>query len=341
MTRTTPEQTKLLICIAHPYRQWCAPPSYYARAQERWPEMRVVNLADHAAIEREIGDADIYAGTSLRPQQFALARKLRWIQTPSAGVNQLMYPELRSSGVIVTNARGVHEQAMSEHVLGMIIALARNFPAAVRCQAQHKWAQEELGDKPHMPRELGGQLVVAIGFGSIGQGVARLARAVGMRVWAVTRSGVVSPADAGEAGLAERVFPAAQLEAALAAADYVVLAAPDTPETRHIIGAKQLAVMKPTAFLINVARGSLIDEAALIEALGRGQIAGAALDVAATEPLPASSPLWDCEGVFLTPHLGASSDRLWEREGDLLLENLERWFSGRPLLNQVDLVRGY
>jgi len=335
MTRTTPEQTKLLICIAHRYRLWCAPPSYYERAQKRWPAMRVVNLVDYAAVEREIGDADIFAGASLRPQQFAAARKLKWIQTPSAGVNLLMYPELRSSGVIVTNARGVHAQAMSEHVLGTIIALARNFPAAVRCQTQHQWAQKELGDGPHMPRELGGQLLVLVGFGGIGHAVARLARALGMRVWAVTRSGTAGSA------LAEQVFPAAQLDEALAQADFVVLAAPDTPETRQVIGARQLAAMKPTAFLINVARGSLIDEAALVDALSRGRIAGAALDVAATEPLPETSPLWDCENLFITPHLSASSDRLWEREGDLLLENLERWFSGRPLLNQVDLARGY
>jgi phosphoglycerate dehydrogenase-like enzyme len=335
MTRTTPEQTKLLICIAHPYRQWCAPPSYYARAQKRWPAMRVVNLEEYDLIESEIGDADIFAGSSLRPQQFAAARKLKWIQTPSAGVNQLMYPELRNSGVIVTNARGVHAQAMAEHVLGTIIALARNFPAAVRCQAEHKWAQKELGDDPHMPRELGGQLVVLVGYGGIGRVVARLTTAVGMRVWAVTRLG------AGDAGLAERVFPRTHLDEALAAADFVVLAAPDTPETRHMIGARQLAAMKPTAFLINVARGSLIDEAALLTALGRGQIAGAALDVTETEPLPEASPLWDCENLFITPHLSASSDRLWEREGDLLLENLERWFSGRELLNPVDLARGY
>ena len=324
-----------MICIAHAYRQWCAPASYYERAQRRWPAMRVVNLADYTAIESEIGDADIFAGSSLRPQQFAAARKLKWIQTPSAGVNQLMYPELRGSGVIVTNARGVHVQAMSEHVLGMIIALARNFPAAMCRLAQHKWAQQELGDDPHMPRELGGQLVVLIGFGGVGRGVARLTRAMGMRVWAVTRSG------RGDAALADRIFPVAQLDEALSAADFAVLAAPDTPETRQLIGARQLAAMKPTAFLINVARGSLIDEAALIEVLRRGKIAGAALDVTATEPLPETSPLWDCGNLFITPHLSASSDRLWEREGDLLLENLERWFSGRELLNLVDLARGY
>jgi len=335
MTRTTPEQTKLLICIAHPYRQWCAPPSYYGRAQQRWPMMRVVNLADYKAIDGEIGDADIFAGSSLRPQQFALARKLKWIQTPSAGVNQLMYPELRNSGVIVTNARGVHAQAMSEHALGMIIALARNFPAAVRRQAQHKWAQQELGDEPNMPRELGGRLVVLVGFGGVGQAVAKIVGPLGMRVWAVTRSGKT------DSPLADRVFPTTQLDEAIAEADFVVLCAPDTPETRNIIGEKELAVMKATAFLINVARGSLIDETALMAALKGGKIAGAALDVTAVEPLPETSPLWDCERLFITPHLSASSDRLWEREGDLLLENLDRWFSGRPLINLVDLARGY
>ena len=130
-------------------------------------------------------------------------------------------------------------------------------------------------------------------------------------------------------------------EAALPQADFVILAAPETPETHHLIGARHLAAMKPSAFLINVARGSLVDEPALIAALERGQLAGAALDVASQEPLPPESPLWRMDNVFITPHTSSSTDLLWTRQTDLLLQNLDRWFAGRELINRVDFARGY
>lgn len=173
------------------------------------------------------------------------------------------------------------------------------------------------------------------GFGAVGRAVAQRLRAFGMRVWAVTHSGKA------DAELAERVFPATELDAALPGADFLVLAAPETPDTFHMIAAPQLAKMKPGAILINVARGSLVDEAALVDALRRRALAGAALDVTAVEPLPPESPLWQMENVFITPHLGGVSDRIWERQGDLLLENLELYFGGKPLRNSVDFARGY
>jgi len=247
----------------------------------------------------------------------------------------LMYTELRSSGVLVTNASGVHAIPMAEHILGALIALARHFPDAVRYQQERRWAQQEIWDKPLRPRELSGQRLLIVGFGAIGRELARRVQPLGMKVWAVTRSG------RGDAGLAERIVPAAELDAALPEADFVVLAAPETRETRHLIGPRQLAAMKPTAFLVNVARGSLVDEVALVEALRRRAIAGAALDVAEQEPLLPESPLWTLDNVFITPHISAASEFLWERQAVLLLENLERWFSGRELLNLVDLTRGY
>jgi D-2-hydroxyacid dehydrogenase (NADP+) len=156
-----------------------------------------------------------------------------------------------------------------------------------------------------------------------------------MRVWAVTRSGRT------EEGLAEQVFPASKLDEALPQADFVVLAAPETPETRKMIGAREFALMKPSAYFLNVSRGALVDEPALISALAERRIAGAALDVASQEPLPPENPLWKLDNVFITPHMSAASEHLWERQTDLLMENLERWFAGGELLNRVDLNRGY
>jgi phosphoglycerate dehydrogenase-like enzyme len=335
MSRPAPAETKLLICVWHRFTLWRPPAELAAHVRQHWPGMHVVHLDTYDHMDEELPDTDIFVGYSLRPEQFARARKLKWIHSTAAGVAQLMYPELRSSGVLVTNASGVHAIAMAEHILGTLIALARHFPDAVRYQQERRWAQQEIWDKPLRPRELLGQLLLIVGFGAIGRELARRVQPLGMKIWAVTRSGK------GEAGLAERILPAAELDAALPEADFVVLVAPETPETRHLISARQLAAMKPTAFLVNVARGSLVDEAALVEALGRRAIAGAALDVAEREPLPRESALWTLDNVFITPHISAASEFLWDRQTALLLENLERWFSGRELLNVVDLKRGY
>jgi phosphoglycerate dehydrogenase-like enzyme len=297
--------------------------------------MNVVHLPTYERLGDEITDTDIFVGWSLRPEQFRLARRLKWIHATAAGVRQLMYPELVRSGIVVTNASGVHAVPMAEHILGLLVALARSFPTALRYQLQRQWAQQEIWDRALHPRELRGQVLLLVGFGRIGKELARRVRPLGMRVWAVTRSGKADQA------LAERTLPASRLGEVLKEADYVVLAAPETPETFHMIGPQQFAAMKPTAFLINVARGSLVDEAALIEALRRRAIAGAALDVAEREPLPPDNPLWTLDNVFITPHISAASESLWERQTDLLLENLARWFSGRELLNPVDLRRGY
>jgi len=178
-------------------------------------------------------------------------------------------------------------------------------------------------------------VMLLIGFGAIGHAVAKIVRPLGMRVWAVTRSGE------GDHELADKIVPVAQLHEALPQADFVILAAPETPETRRMIGAPEFARMKSWAYFMNVSRGALVDEPALIAALEHRTIAGAALDVASQEPLPSDSPLWKLENVFITPHMSAVSDQLWTRQTDLVLTNLERWFSGEELLNRVDLVRGY
>jgi len=335
MKRPVQAETKLLICVWHRFTLWCPPAELAVRLRQRWPEMNVVHLPTFDHMDDQLSDTDIFVGYWLRPEQFALARKLKWIQCTAAGVSQLMYPELRSSNVVVTNARGVHTIPIAEHILGMLIALARHFPGAVRYQLERHWAQQEIWDKPLPPRELAGQVLLIVGFGAIGRELARHVKPLGMKIWAVTRLGKT------DSDLADRILPVAQLEAVLPGADFVVLAAPETPETHHLIGARQLQAMKPTAFLINVARGLLVDEMALIEVLKRRAIAGAALDVAEQEPLPPENPLWRLENVFITPHISAVSELLWDRQTALLLENLERWFSGRELLNQVDLKRGY
>jgi D-2-hydroxyacid dehydrogenase (NADP+) len=335
MIRTKPSDTKLVICVWHRFSLWNPPPEMATRIRSRWPEMCVVHLPTYDGLAQELPDAQIFVGFSLRPEQFAWARSLQWIHSTAAAVGQLMYPALRQRGIALTNASGIHSIPMAEHVLGVLVALARRFPDCLRYQQRRCWAQQELWDAPVRPRELRGQVLLFVGFGSIGREVARIARPLGMRVRAVTRSG------GGEAELAEKFYPAAELREALPEADFVVLAAPETPETRGMIGAREFACMKPSAYFINVARGALVDEPALIAALERRAIAGAALDVASEEPLPQESPLWRLDNAFITPHVSALTEHLWERQTDRVMENLERWFTGRELLNRVDLERGY
>jgi phosphoglycerate dehydrogenase-like enzyme len=335
MNRTKPAETKLLICVWHPFTYWRPQPVMPQTIRARWPEMCVVHLPDYEHLAHELPDTDIFIGYSLRAEQLTHAKKLKWIHSTAAGVAQLMYPELRDSGIVVTNPSGVFSPPMAEHTMGLLLALARNFPDSARHQDRSHWGQQDIWDKPQRLTELSGQVLLIAGFGSIGRELAKRARAFDLRVWGVTRSGK------GDTTHAEKIVPASQLEETLPHADYVVIAAPETSETRHLIGAPQIKRMKPGARLVNVGRGSLLDEAALIHALESGALGGAALDVTSVEPLLPESPLWKAPNLFITPHTSAVSDRLWQRETALLMDLLERWFDGREMFNQIDFARGY
>src|SRR6266852_2004113 len=335
MNRTKPAETKLVICVWHPFTEWRPKPAMAEAVRKRWPEMRVLHLQNYDRLAEELPDTDIFVGYSLRAEQLKDAKKLKWIHSTAAGVAQLMYPELRDSGILVTNPSGIFSVPMAEHTMGLLLALARNFPDSVRHQDHAHWSQQELWDKPQHLTEIKGKVLMIVGYGSIGREVAKRARAFEMRVWGVTRSGE------GDRTHAEKIFAAAKLREALPEADYVLIAAPETAETRHLMGATEIAKMKRGARLINVGRGSLLDEAALLRALESGALGGAALDVAEKEPLPAESPLWKAPNLMITPHTSAVSDRLWERETSLLMGLLERWFDGRELINRVDFARGY
>jgi D-2-hydroxyacid dehydrogenase (NADP+) len=335
MNRTHPAETKLVICVWHPFTYWRPQPIVPETLRRRWPEMCVLHLPDYDHLPQELPDTDIFVGYSLRPQQLKLAKKLKWLHSTAAGVAQLMYPELRDSGIVVTNPSGIFSVPMAEHTMGLLVALARNFPDCVRYQDDSHWGQQDLWDKSQHLTELNGKLLLIVGYGSIGRELARRAHAFDMRVWGVTRSGK------GDANYAEKIVPVAELDEVLPEADYVVVAAPETAETAQLMNAARIAKMKRGARLINVGRGSLLDEAALLRALASGALAGAALDVAATEPLPPDSPLWKAPNLFITPHTSGVSDRLWLRQADILVQLLERWFDGRELFNRVDFNRGY
>jgi len=335
MNRAKPSETKLVICVWHAFAFWRPQPVMAETLRARWPQMRVAHLPNYDLLPPELPDTDIFVGYSLRAEQLKYAKKLKWIHSTAAGIVQLTYPELRDSGILVTNPRGVFSVPMAEHTMGLLIAMARNFPDSVQFQEKSMWGQQQLWDMPQKLTELNGKNLLIVGYGSIGEELAKRAKVFGMRVRGITRSGK------GDTSFVEKILPASHLHEALSEADYVVIAAPETAATKHLIGPAEISRMKRGARLINVGRGSLLDEAALIAALENGHLAGAALDVTGIEPLPENSPLWKAPNLFITPHTSAVSDRLWQRETDLLVELLELWFSGREMNNVVDLARGY
>lgn len=327
---------KLLIATHHRLDLWIAPDWFAARLRKEFPQLEVVRLTSYEGIEKELADADIAFTFSIRPEQFREAKRLRWIHSPAAAVHQFLYPELVNSDVILTNAREVHGPVVAEHVLAVVFALAKRIPQDVRFQQKHIWGQEILWRDHQAPAEIADATLGLIGLGSIGRNVAKRASALGMNVICVREH----PDSEKPEGVQE-VLPASKLNELLGRADYVVLAIPVTAATRGIIGRDQLSQMKPGASLINVGRGPLIDDAALVEALRQHKIAGAALDVFDQEPLPADSPYWDLENVLITPHTAGMTTKLWERHYTLFSENLRRFLRGQPLLGLVDKRAGY
>jgi len=329
------DSRKLLIGTAN-LDIWIAPDWFSERLRTEFPQFEVVRLQQLEELDREIVDAEIAMTVMLRPEQFRLAKKLRWIHSSAAAIHQLLFPELVNSNVLLTNGRDVHGPAVAEQAMGVIFALAKRIPQDVRFQQRRVWGQMTIWREYSGPQELAGLTLGIVGLGAIGRNLARHAACFGMKVVAVREH-----ADLPKPDFVEQIFPSSRLNAMLAVADYVVIAAPVTPSTQAMIGHEQLAAMKPNAFLLNVSRGALVDESALIQTLQLRKIAGAGLDVFEKEPLPDDSPLWDMENVLITPHTAGMNAKMWEQQFELFSENIRRYLAGQPLLALVDKKAGY
>ena len=326
---------KLLIALQHRFELWQVPPWFSERLRRDFPQLEVVHLPNYDHVMEEIADADIAIAWSLRGEQIKAAKRLRWIHSTAAAVHHLMTPELLASDIVVTNARDVHGPVVAEHAIALAFALAKRLPQSVRYQQQKHWAQHDLWDEQPRPRELNGATMTIVGLGAIGAPLARLAKSLGMRV-----VGVREHPERGSK-VADAVYGFEELDAALSAGDFIVLAVPVTPKTRHLMNAARLARLKPDAYLINVGRGVLIEETALLDALRAKSFGGAALDVTTEEPLPPESPLWEMENVLITPHIAGLTEKMWERHYAHYTKNLRRFLEGQPLLWVVDKGKGY
>lgn len=272
----------------------------------------------------------LFAQTNIPAAVILAAPRLRWYQVTSAGVDRMAKEGLLGGPFTVTNVRGLAAPAMGEYVIAMMLMLAKDLHIAVRDQAERKWSF-------HWSRELTGKTCGIVGMGAIGRETARRARAMGMRVVATRRRvspGVTDPD-------CDAIYPHTALETLLGESDFVVLCMPLTDETRGMIGASQLNAMKATASLINVARGAVVDQEALITALRDGTIRAAALDVVEPEPLPSDSPLWELPNVILTPHISGAVEGYWARAAAIFIRNLHRYIAGEPLEGVVDEVLAY
>jgi phosphoglycerate dehydrogenase-like enzyme len=325
---------RVLEWVRYPLDIWSLPRDLAAELAHAVPGTEVWSPATREEAEALLPEAEVVLGWAVRPHNLTRARKLRWVHSTAASVAHVLFDELVEADVQVTNASGLHADAMAEHTIGVMLAFARNLHRTRDEQLARRWSPEALWrDSPGIT-SLAGTTLGLIGLGRVGSAIARRARALGVRVIAVRRRPEQDPAPAHEQ------WPIDRLDDLLETSDWVVIAAPHTRETERLIGARELTRMKRGARLVNLGRGALVDEAALVEALRNGTIAGASLDVFDEEPLPPSHPFWGMPEMILTPHTSGLGPRYWERALEQFTDNLRRYVAGQPLRNLVDKRAG-
>ena len=319
-----PAKEKIAICFAH----------VAYRLHERFSALDTgigsFAVRDPETLEQRVGEADVLVISGLwKNSLLDRTRKLRFIQSIGAGTDQFPRDELTKRGIRLASARGVNARAVAEHAIALILALSRRLPEARDNQTRRVW-RGMIGDLTEREDELGGKSLLVVGLGDIGGRLARLAKAFDMRVVGLRRN------PAAGRGVADTVHRMDALRSLLPETDFVALTCPLTTETEHLIDTEAFGRMKPSAYLVNIARGRVVDEPALVKALAAKRIAGAAIDVTADEPLVPSSPLWGMAQVLITPHTAGETRRYEDNVIEILRDNLERlWRGDQQLRNQV------
>jgi phosphoglycerate dehydrogenase-like enzyme len=322
----------ILISIHSQFAMWNIPLSHVERLRRSFLAHTFLHAKDDEEGERLIPEAEIIFSGQVTRAQLASAPRLRWIHSPAAGVGGMLFREMVAGPVVLTNSKGMSADTIAEHVLAVILAMFRRLPDAFRSQASREWAQDAISAAGN--RMLSGSRILIVGLGAIGGAAARRLALLGADVTGVRRHD-----RQGLEGV--RVEPVSRLHDLLPNADVVVIAAPHTSDTRGLIGARELRAMSRDAIVVNVSRGQLVDEAALVDALSAKTIAGAALDVFHDEPLPPDSPFWTLANVLITPHTAGFRPDHWDAATSLFADNLRRFEAGEPLVNVVDKVAGY
>lgn len=301
-------------------------------------ERDAISWADSRPLEKLekmdtlLSEAEVILGRIALPDNLmARAPKLKWLAIQGAGIDVLLSTGLSNSNLTITNARGARAITIAEHAMAFIFMMAKDAPRLLRIQQSKKWERFNT-------MELTGKTVGIVGLGAIGSEAARMAKGVGMRVIAIKRS--AKERKSGASGVDE-LYPTRELQQLLSDSDFVVISAPLTTETKGMIAEKELRAMKPTAYLINIARGRIVDEHSLIRALKEGWIAGAGLDVFDAEPLPPDSEFWKLPNAIMSCHMSGGTDEAGNREFDLFRENLRRYLAGEQLLNVIDKQKDY
>ncbi|HLK58046.1 MAG TPA: D-2-hydroxyacid dehydrogenase [Chthonomonadaceae bacterium] len=300
-------------------------------------ERVALRFATGDAVKEAVVGAEVVVGGNISPEALAVAQDLRWIAFWSAGLDGKVTPAIRERNLLITNASGVHGPNIAEHVLMFMLMFTRRMEFHFRSQVAGVWNRNPA-ERRAGADELAGQTLGIVGLGRIGEALAARAKAFEMRVIAAKRN---PHARYDAAIVPDTLYSTEALPRLLAESDHVCIALPYSPETHHLFDAQMLGYMKPSAYLYNIARGKIVDEAALIAALQAGRIAGAGLDVFEQEPLPPDSPLWSMENVLITPHVSGITPHYFARAAVLFAANLKRYLNGQPLQNLYDPERGY
>jgi phosphoglycerate dehydrogenase-like enzyme len=325
----------VLIYFNWPVEFWNVPDSHVEILRSRFPDITFTHTSDETEATKAAATADVIFTSRISPSALRDAAHLKWIQSSASSVSTLPLNELAAGKVVVTNTRTLQGGPIAEHVMGGILVLARRYDLTLAAQREARWIQNEMAADA-TPWCLEGKAMTILGMGSIGQETARRARAFGMNITAVRRRpGRPKPP------FVDQVYGPDQLPIALRGCDVLVIAAPFLAATDRLVGSTEISLMNRGALIVNVARGKIVDEAAMISALNSGQLGGAVLDVFHHEPLDPSSPLWTLPNVVVTPHIASLRPDHWDDVVELFSDNLRRFMRGQPLRNLVDLAAGY
>jgi phosphoglycerate dehydrogenase-like enzyme len=315
------KKANVAIFLKQRFKIWKLPEGADQKLRARFPEVIFKITGSDDEFRSFLKECEILLCWRLKKEFLPYAEKLKWVHTAMAGIEDFMYPEFTESDIVLTNSSGVASVGIAEHVLGMMLSFSRKIFESAWYQFQGEYGRFEIWEGDPVPFELEGKTIGIIGYGSIGREIASRCKALGMKVIALKRT--------------------TPIEELLKISDFVTVTLPLTDETRGMIGEQELKMMKRDAYLINIARGEIIQEKALIKALKDRWIAGAALDVFEKEPLPKDHPFYKMSNVLITPHISGTNPEYMNRVVEIFMENLERYLEGKPLKNIIDKKLGY